>query len=167
MAWLGDACWLLLNQEDVRAFHAYFNADPPPFYPLKQVLDDGRACEGIREAAANLLGMPGVKGSRIPLIMALASPVPVRKAAVKSLAKRGKPRWRDLVKGDSQDFIRLGRRGGPQAVDAMIAALLVGGHGELDAIIQGLRASESRRARNALKEFFADTGYSGCTSRYP
>jgi HEAT repeat protein len=100
MAWLGDACWLLLNQEDVRAFHAYFNADPPPFYPLKQVLGDSRACEGIREAAANLLGMPGVKGSRIPLIMALAGPVPVRKAAANSLAKRGKPRWRDLVKGD-------------------------------------------------------------------
>ena len=88
--------------------------------------------EDVRRASADALGKIGDKTAIEPLIQRLADVSSVRKAAVKSLNKMGETKWNAWIKGNEEDFLRLGKSGEPKAVKVLIAGL-ENGDGELAA----------------------------------
>ncbi|HUX06036.1 MAG TPA: HEAT repeat domain-containing protein, partial [Acidobacteriota bacterium] len=82
-----------------------------------------------RKAAAKALAKLGEARALEPLIKALGDhDKDVRKAAAKGLRTLGEPQWLELVKGDDDDFERLGESKDARAVEPMIKAL---GDGEV------------------------------------
>jgi HEAT repeat protein len=84
---------------------------------LISALDKGSA------AAADALGELGDASAIAPLIRALGLDGETRKAAAKALASLGQPQWERWIKGDEDDFARLGesREGG--AVEVLVTQL--------------------------------------------
>jgi HEAT repeat protein len=79
---------------------------------------------GDCSAVARALGQLGDGRAIEALIGALGSGrSSVRKAAADSLAQLGEPKWREVVRGDAQDFTRLGQSGDNRAVNPLIRAL--------------------------------------------
>jgi len=64
-----------------------------------------------------------------PLIEALVHDYPARKAAVAALDRLGQPEWKEWVKGDENDFARLGESGDPRALAPLSKALKTGSEG--------------------------------------
>ncbi len=77
-----------------------------------------------RRSAAEALGELGDPRALDPLIRALGDgDSEVRCSAAEALGKLGQRVWRDWVKGDEEDFRRLGESGDPRAVEPLIRAL--------------------------------------------
>jgi HEAT repeat protein len=76
------------------------------------------------EVVAQHLGDLGNKRAVEPLIDLLGHITgTVRKSAADALRKLGEPNWQQMVKGDGDDFSRLGMSGDPRAVRCLTAAL--------------------------------------------
>jgi hypothetical protein len=114
--------------------------------PLIHALGDSSL---VRRGAAEVLGKLGeakwrevvkgndqdiarLGGSRDPravpaLVRALGDTNPaIRIAAAEMLGKLGEAKWQSIVKGDNQDFTRLGGSGDPRAVNLLIWKLRCG-----------------------------------------
>jgi len=141
-----SAGWYLMRCAAIDALAAL--GDARAIEPLIDVLGHGHY--GTRRAAAAALAALGqpvwqamVKGSPLeqnedftrlgadgdaraigPLLVALGScDGDVRRAAAKALAALGEALWEGLVRGDNQDFHRLGASGDPRAVKPLAHAL--------------------------------------------
>mgnify|MGYP001766075484 CR=1 FL=1 len=78
-------------------------------------------------AAIEALGKLNDAKAVQPLIGALiAHDYPARKAAVSALDRLGQPEWKEWVKGDENDFARLGESGDPRVLAPLTKALKVG-----------------------------------------
>ena len=96
--------------------------DKRAFDPLIEDLadDDSR----VHGATAYALGLLGDKRAVDPLIKALADPYSyVRQMAAKALEQLGQPEWARYIRGDEDDFRRLGSSKDPRAAVPLIKAL--------------------------------------------
>ncbi len=72
------------------------------------------------------LGRSGDVRAIRPLLARVGDPIgSVRRTAAKALAQLGEPGWSAAVKGDDDDFTRLGELGDPRAVGPLLAAVLL------------------------------------------
>jgi HEAT repeat protein len=107
--------------------------------PLARVLDDedGDVCLVAAEALAKLVHDPRAIEPLIndpraiePLIKAMGNRAGVvRWGAADALACLGEVKWKPLIRGDLEDFVRLAASGDARAVEPLIRAL---GHGDYD-----------------------------------
>jgi HEAT repeat protein len=96
--------------------------DPRAVEPLIKALNGGSS------AAAEALGQLGDKRAVDPLIKTLGDErYDVRRNTAEALGNLGEPKWKEIVKGDAQDWARLGACGDPRAVEPLIKALGDGG----------------------------------------
>ncbi|MDP8257604.1 MAG: HEAT repeat domain-containing protein, partial [Candidatus Alcyoniella australis] len=112
-----SAAWALGALGDARAVE-----------PLVRALGDEKSY--TRKAAAKALGELSDTRAVDPLILALTDKdADVRQCAAKALALLGHPEWAQWVKGEDDDFLRLGRSGKSEVVEPLIGAL---GHWDSD-----------------------------------
>ena len=96
--------------------------DKRAFDPLIKGLADKDAM--VRKATAEALGQLGDKRAVDPLIKALSDDKSwVRAGAAKALGQLGQPEWTQYIRGDEDDFHRLGSSEDPRAVVPLIKAL--------------------------------------------
>ncbi len=77
----------------------------------------------IREKAAQALGVIGKDEAATTLINALGDSDLVRLAAAQSLDQLGHPMWKDMIKGNNNDFKRMGESGNEKVVPVLYHAL--------------------------------------------
>ena len=98
------------------------NAVPGTSWALVQVLLDGSAA--ARASAARLLGQFAEPGTRGVLVRALGDDSgEVRREAASALAALDDRQWQALVRGEADDFERLGRHPSPLALTPLARAL--------------------------------------------
>ena len=102
-------------------------------------------------AASKLLSKLGDVRAVKPLIKTLGEGEGyVRKAAAKSLACLGDRKWHEIVKGDNEDFSRLGACGDMRAIESLIQGLQAFGDRGLKGLIE-----VRKEAAKALASFGA------------
>lgn len=91
--------------------------------PLIEALED--KYWNVKQAAATALGHLGDKRAIRALIRALGEDEYgfARLAASSALSKLGEKKWANIVKGESEDFERLGSSGDRRALEPLIKAL--------------------------------------------
>ena len=79
----------------------------------------------VKASAATALGNLGDKRAIRPLISALGEDeyAFTRVAAASALSKLGEKKWVNIVKGESEDYERLGSSGDKRALEPLIKAL--------------------------------------------
>ena len=149
--------------------------DPRAVDPLIKALAEPDYIYDIRQAVAKALGHLGDKRAIDPLIKALAdNDSMVRKVAAEALEQLGQPEWAQYVRGDDDDFHRLGSSKDPKAVDPLIKALadwhddvrknavkalgLLGDKRAIDPLIKVL-ADDNSIVRDAADEALKKLGY--------
>ena len=125
---LGEPQWLELVKGDDDDFERLGESkDARAVEPMIKALGDGEV--SVRWAAAEALGKLGDARAVEPLIKSLGDhDKDVRNAAAAALRALGEPQWSELVKGDYDDFGRLGESKDARAVEPLIKAL---GDGEV------------------------------------
>ena len=136
------------EEKDVRraAAEALGNlGDSRAVEPLIKALGDKD--DGVRWAAANALGKLGDSRAVEPVIRALGNTDrAVRRAAAEALNSLGEPKWKTLVKGDDEDWARLGASGDTRAVPVLIYCL---SHHSLNARLSAAHGLIQMSTRNA------------------
>ena len=124
---LGEPKWRGMVRGDYEDFARLgASGDPRAFEPLIRALGSGDT--SVPRAAAWALGELGDLRAVEPLIRALGDPYPGNShAAAQALGKLGEPNWQVFVKGDEDDFARLGTSRDPRAVEPLIKGLGSGG----------------------------------------
>ena len=120
---LGEPQWSKWVKGDSHDFERLGESkDPRAVESLIKALGDS---EGYaRGAAAEALGKLGDARAVEPLIKSLGDhDKDVRKAAAAALRALGEPQWSELVKGDYDDFGRLGESKDARAVEPLLKAL--------------------------------------------
>ena len=80
-----------------------------------------------RQVAAEVLGKLRDARAIEPLIKALGdADSDLRKAASEALNNLGQPKWKNVIRGDNDDWTRLGATANPVAVEALIKCLSYG-----------------------------------------
>ena len=92
--------------------------------PLIATLED--EYWNVKQAAATALGNLGDKRAIRALIIALGEDEYgfARLAASSALSKLGEKKWANIVKGENEDFERLGSSGDQRALEPLIKALV-------------------------------------------
>jgi HEAT repeat protein len=91
--------------------------------PLIEALDD--KYWNVKQAAAKALGDLGDKRAIRPLVRALGEDqfAFTRLAAASALSKLGEKKWESIIKGDGEDYKRLGNSGDSRALEPLVKAL--------------------------------------------
>lgn len=117
--------------------------------PLVLALAEGVGA--VRTAAAVALGRLGDSAAVEPLRRGVVhAEGEVRRAAARALGTLGEPQWELWVRGDAQDFIRLGQGRDPAVFDLLDAALGVPDRSDRMALISAVEALGDRRGARAL-----------------
>ncbi len=114
---LGEPHWMGIINEDNDDFERLGETKDPAFLqPLIKILNQ----LSLPEAAKGLAAMGNPEA--IPHIRAalVGFHSPLRKTAAEALSLMGEPYWNDYVKGEAEDFSRLGASGRPEAIDLLI-----------------------------------------------
>jgi HEAT repeat protein len=124
--------------------------DPRGFELLIRAFSDRDS--STREAVAVALGRLGDKRAVDPLIRTLGDGFSgdVRKAAATALAAIGEPKWQEIVKGDIEDFERLGACGDPRAFESVLNALNCRGYPVKGTVARALGSLGDTRAVEPL-----------------
>ena len=113
-----------------------------------------------REAAAMTLGQLGDKRAVDPLIKALGDDdSSVRKAAAKALAQLGQPEWATRIRGNYNDFRRLGLSKDPRFVVPLIKVLSDDDSDVRKTAAKALGRLNDKRAINPLVKTLSDDEY--------
>jgi len=118
--------WVKGDQDDFLRLGA--SGNPGAVDPLIKAALAGEGHSHYCKDAARALGVCGDVRAVEPLITLLTrQDYEMRSVAAAALAELGQPEWSQWVKGDQDDFLRLGASGNPGAVDPLIKAALAGG----------------------------------------
>lgn len=117
---LGEPKWKDLVRGDANDFRRLADSnDPRAIHPLLKAMNGGDI------DAAEALGKLGDSRAIEPLIKCLLADDYLSKDIVLALSELGEPQWGNLVKGDSDDFLRLAEAQDPRATMPLIAALFM------------------------------------------
>ena len=98
-----------------------------------------------RQVAAEVLGKLRDARAIEPLIKALGdADSDLRKAASEALNNLGQPKWKNVIRGDNDDWTRLGATANPVAVEALIKCLSYGCGNHTADSSKNLRLSAAR-----------------------
>lgn len=130
--------------------------DPRAVEPLIKAMDENHnryvLSDEICRAAVESLGKIGDSRAVDPLITALGNDWPwLRKSVAVALDDLGEPKWKDLVRGDANDFRRLADSNDPRAIHPLLKAM---NGGDIDAAEALGKLGDSRAVEtliNALR----------------
>ena len=122
--------------------------------PLIEALED--EYWNVKQAAAKGLGNLGDKRAIRPLVSALGENeyAFTRLAAASALSKLGEKKWEDIIKGDGEDYMRLGNCGDNRVLEPLVKALKDKDHSVRIKAARALGDLGSKRAIEHLHEAF-------------
>lgn len=150
------------------ALKAFGSAAVVALPPLLVVVRSGRSTR--RAAAAQLIGEIGCDGAAEGLAEILCQRKPeVRQAVAGALDKLSGPdsSWGRLVRGDDQDFRRLGRSGRPEATRALLSGLASEDSSLRSSAAKGASLAAGSDAAQALLDYVLSVGARYAAKRAP